>query len=45
MESKLENKTLIHKKAQADQLIAAIAQPVERTHGKGEVTGSIPVRG
>ena len=24
---------------------AAIAQTVERTHGKGEVTGSIPVRG
>ena len=24
---------------------AAIAQPVERSHGKGEVTGSIPVRG
>ena len=27
------------------QKYAAIAQPVERSHGKGEVTGSIPVRG
>lgn len=26
-------------------IFAAIAQTVERTHGKGEVTGSIPVRG
>ena len=26
-------------------LYAAIVQPVEYTHGKGEITGSIPVRG
>ena len=26
-------------------LLAAIAQSVERTHGKGEVSGSIPDRG